>query len=579
MLKWTALALLITAALVAALYLGGDEKGSDALEGAGGLGSTTAPTEGPDLYGARGVGQSGSGGEEGTRTAIDRDPGRVAKAPGSTEQLAIQVLDSSGRAFPGGAELWVLDRDSRPAAEWQAAFRSGAERAAYVREHGRAYRSDGEGLAQIQRVSSGAVLALGAGHRGEAAWMGPVAGPVNVRMEPLMDLRVQVLDSAGLPVASAPVAVFTRLGSAVRALTQRVTRTNGEAPFPGLAKILATSGKDSEYFVALDLPVANPEELPLIPGSLPEEALVLHMPPAAPMQINVLDGNGQRVSTQMTLAMGRIGAGDKPGTEAFTVTKRHVLRHGQLTLNWVEVGAPFAVELSGGGDRAKQVFRLQGPPVPDALHTAELVWDARHPMIVGRCLGPEGQPLALAAGSMGVSVDGELVGNLGFSCDAKGVFRMRLNAPYQAGTQRVAALVIPQTGEGPPLVASRDLAFEVPPGETDLGDIVFEGLPFALSGVVSGVDGSPLLGVVVSLEQDEGGNGSWVPALPRGDQTGVDGVFALHGVTDASRLRLVARRKGYLTSTLEGVSLGEQDLRLTLAIDPNVRQEEPKDKQ
>lgn len=577
MLKWIALLVLVSTALILVLNLGGVGGGPTTLEGQGGAGAAQESSGDPLLDGSSGPdGGAAASAGGGTRSAIQGEPDLAIGDGSRTETLTIEVRDAGGKASMGEVDIWLLDRNDRPATEWQPAFRSADERAAYVREHGTAYRTDSLGEVQVPRVSSGAVLAQGAGHQGEADWMGPVAGPIVVRMRPIIDLRVRVLDFRGAPAASVPVAVFTRAGDSVRALTKRTTMGNGEAAFPALAAQLQAAGTGASFHVALDLPVASPEQLPLVAGALPDGVLELNLPPAAPMQINVLNGDGMRHTTAMTLSMGRSVPGDAPGSLRFKLTKRHVIRNGQLTLNWVEVGLPMEIQLSGGGDMADQVVRIEGPPVADQLHQVEVLWDARHRLLTGRCIGPDGSPIAMAAGSLKVTSNGEVTKSLGFTCNGQGRFRLRVEDPWQLwepGASRVASLWIPQPALGQPVVATHDLGFVVAAGENDLGDIVFEAEPFALSGMAYDVDGNPLPAVLVTLEHDANGDGDWQPLPGLADQTGIDGRFALYGAAGAGPLRLAAGRKGYLSTSLEGVTIGSEDLSLTVHVDPNADQD------
>ncbi len=577
MLKWIALLVLVVGSLVLVLNVGGIGAGPDTLVGEGGTEGTVDSSSDAVFVGSSGL-DGGVAASElgGTRSAIQGDLDQASEGGTRTKVLTISVRDAGGKAPMGEVDVWLLDRGGRPATEWQEAFRSASKRAEYVREHGTVYRTDSLGEVQVPRASSGAVLAQGSGHQGEADWVGPVSGPIVVRMRPVIDLRVRVLDFRGMPAASVPVAVFTRAGNSVRALTKRVTMGNGEAAFPALAAQLEAAGAEAAFHVALDLPVASPEELPIVAGALPDRVLELNLPPAAPMQIHVLNGEGERHSTAMTLSMGRSVPGNAPGSLRFQLAKRHVLKNGQLTLNWVEVGLPMEIQLSGGGELADQVFRVEGPPVADQLHQVDVVWDARHRLLTGRCIGPDGGAIALAAGSLKVIVGGEASKSLGFTADSQGRFRLRVQEPWQRwepGTSRIASFWIPQSAVGQPVVASHDLAYVVSPGENDLGDILFEGKPFVLSGVVYGVEGNPLPSVVVNMERDASGGGDWEPIPGLGDQTEVDGDFILYGDVAAAPLRLVARRKGYLPTYLEGVTVGSQDISLTVHIDPNADQD------
>lgn len=556
MLKWIVVVLLVVAVALGVWRLGGSESVK-------GLGTSNSGTTTEPLFpGESGVDLAEGGGDAagerstqgaGTRSAVPTDEAAAVAAArvAADGELVIETLHPGTDQPLVDLDVWLLDRNSRPAVEWQLAFQVEEQRLAYLRAHGVRHTTDEKGRITVERLSSGALLAEGQGQRGEFAWAGPVQGPVKVPMRPVVDLRVRVVDGDGTLVAGAPVAIIDDVLKRPRQRAMRPTTANGEASFTYLAQSLAKGADGVGYAVILNFPQSNQRRVSLDPKNLPTEPIELVMPPAAPMKIVLVDAAGEPVKGASTIALGVSGLGrngqPSKNRAGFEVQVQQRTTSGSTRFPWVEVGSAFEILVTGAGTRADQVFAVTGPPAAGELYTLELVWDAQLPSLVGRAVGPDGAPLRSRHGRLRLSENRAQRQSSAFLCDEEGRFKLRIDETWTPGSERMGLLSMTQTDERGPLEAELDLSFDVPPGETDLGNVVFEGIPLLASGQVLDADGEPMAGAHAVAQYRKSGSdeGSWQNVEGAADTTGPDGWFTIYGEPLAKTLRISVRRRGF----------------------------------
>lgn len=572
MLKWIALLLTVVMAMVLTYALiGGATRDLDpALEG----GSIQVPL-GPDSSSAANLaGGADSGSSQGVRGV--QDPGGrsavvgaylpTAQSSGGSASVTVEARRPSNDQPLEGIDVWLLDRDTRPAPEWQRAFENEATRLAYMRSHGTSYRTDDKGLAILPRVESGAVLAEGLSHRGELTWIGPVAEQVKLPMRALVELRVLVTDDQGQTVPSVPVAIVVDEGEAPRPLMVRPTNMVGVASFTRVNNILQARTDGRSYAVSLSFPQSNPVRLLLQADNLPTEVLELRMPPSAALNIVVHDAAGNPMKERMGIAMGTELKLSDLGRSSFKVTTMQRTQNGQTRFAWVEVGHPIQIQLSGLPDLSDKVFDVTVPPVAGGEHTQVLVWDSLRPTLTGRAVGPDGKPLAGRRGRLQFVVDGSTFPGPSLTCNDAGEFRASMDTPWKLGSERMGRFTLGSTGGQDPVEVELDLSFDVPSGDTDLGDVHFFGVPLLLAGRVIDSAGRPVAGAQLTVQAplpSAGANG-WQAIRGGRVTTETDGTFVIYGLTDAASLRLLAQRRGFAMLEMKAVAVGSQGLELRL---------------
>ncbi|MFT7679543.1 MAG: hypothetical protein ACI8QC_003546, partial [Planctomycetota bacterium] len=465
-----------------------------------------------------------------------------------------------------GIDVWLLDRDTRPAAEWQVAFDAEGTRLDYIRQHGTSFQTNDEGLAVLPRVDSGAVLAEGSGHRGELTWIGPVADEVKIPMRAVVELQVLVLDAEGRFVSSVPVAILLDDGDSPRSLMVRPSNTMGVAAFTHVRNVLQPRTDGRPYAVTLGFPQKNPVRIRLDPENLPTEVIELRMPPAAALNIVVHDGEGQPRVQRMGIAMGETSVQPSTGHELFKAITMQRTQNGRTRFAWVEVGLEVKVQLSGLPDLSDKTFEVTGPPVAGEEHTQVLVWDSLRPTLTGRAVGPDGKPLSGRRGRLQLIVDGSIRSGPSMACNEAGEFRISMGTPWVLGSERIGRMVMGPVDGMNPAEAELDLSFDVPAGDTDLGDVFFSGVPLLASGRIIDTLGQPVGGARVTAQSalNEGPMGGWQAIRGGQVSTEPDGTFQIFGLTEANTLRIMAQRRSYAMAEIKSVKVGSMGLELRL---------------
>lgn len=562
MLKWIVVVLLVVVAGVVALTVTSVSTRSGLEGGIGVTGPSSDRSSATDLAtaGAGGLERDRAGASPAGRKVLPSDYAAASSGTGSSQSLVVEALHPNTQQPLEDLDVWVLDRHSRPATEWQPAFRMEAERLVYLREHGQRSTTDGNGQVVVPRVASGAVLAEGEGFLGELSWTGPVEGPLQIKMRPVVDLVARVVDDAGHLRAGVPVAVVEDRGKE-RVMMVKVTSANGEASFTYLRKALGSRLGGAGYALTLHFPQANPVRVPLNPDALPSEAVELRMPPAAPMEVQVRGADGALIDGNLAIALGRKTDPLSRGREGFSVMVQQQARAGRTRFPWIEVGAQFELLLSGSGTLADQIVQVSGPPVPNDVYRLELVWDAQHPTIVGRAIGPDGEPLAGRRGTLELVQDRRRLSSSAFLCDADGRFSISIESGWKPGSQRLAGIHVGQSAEEGPVDAEVDLSFEVPPGPTDLGDVHFIGQPLLGAGQVVDDQGEPVTSAHLVAQYRKSGlaGDAWVNIDEASDTTNDQGQFRVYGNSPSNRVALRVRRRGLERGFLE-FQAGESNL-------------------
>jgi hypothetical protein len=540
-------------------------------DGAGGGAALTRGADG---------GAAGAGGGAGERAGAQRytNPGDGPHVvPASlTGDLEVRVLLKTTRTTMPDADVWLFDRDSRPAQEWQAAFGTNEERERYIKAHGTRYRTDRQGIAFVPRVETGAILARAEGHGGMKEWIGLVPSPFEILLDADIDLRVLVVDGSGLPVGNVPVAICLDDAALPYSLIIRPTvHPIGIATFSRLAATLQSRADGKGYAVTLGIPCRSRQLVPIDPRSLPGAPVKLVLPPVGTVRVRAVDGDGQRISENMIIALGREVQDERTGSMVFRAETTRRAGSGEAYFPIVEVGAPLTIQFSGIARLRDMVVQRSGPARAGEEVVYDVQWNTAQPAIVGRAVARDGEVLANRRGRFRLWSRGRAAGGPPLVTDAEGRFRMVLTSPWELGSERQAILELwPSDGQGAPYEATLDLSYEATPGDTEYGDVVFDAKPVLAAGIVIGA-GAPVASAHVRaehyvLKKGKGGEeeGEWTPVTDVSATTQPDGTFVVYGTVDAGPLRLVVRRRGFAEALVEGLQPGATGLRVLLVEGP-----------
>jgi len=145
----------------------------------------------------------------------------------------------------------------------------------------------------------------------------------------------------------------------------------------------------------------------------------------------------------------------------------------------------------------------RGPSRPGERARLRLVLGADHPVVLLRAVDAGGAPLADARLETAVeTVRGVFARDLEgrVETDATGRFRVDLERGWREGSRRWLR-VVERSGSDAIRLATVDLSWDYPDGETDLGDVVLAPAPVFVAGRVVDPEGAPVRGATLVLRR------------------------------------------------------------------------------
>ncbi len=550
----------------------------------GAVGVAAADAAPPAAAPAPGFVADASGADQAVAPRRDAVDEAAASAPDGPE-LLVRVVDADGGAPLPGAEVFFVDLQAVGPRTLQAAMDRSGELEDLFREHGVRRVADAHGEARFPRPDGSTfVLAGVAPGRFDVAWdFEPDADAVTLALGRRNGLSARVVDSADRPVPGAPVVLRRRWPGGWSDLLRQVSGEDGSVSFQLPSRLLeeldAAGGAEGTTFVVLDVVGGDPVEAEVDLDRIPDEPVRLVVPDdCGSVEVAVsLEGGGppeEPVSVALT------ATGDGAASTRFGASTAHRLAEdGRATFPLVRVGLPLRVTARTFGGELRASVEGTGPAAPGATARFSLVLRQERPVLVGRVLNQEGRPAKGVRILIGTTVRDEhrrSSSQRSTRCDGEGRFRYVLEHAYEEGTTRTLRVLVPPRGGKPERDVSVDLSRPLPPGETDLGDLVVAPVPLVVAGRVLDPTGGPVAGSRVRCERPfstAAGSGSehWRSAGVPEALTTEDGSFTIRGrPEEAPRYRVRAEHPEYLEGVQE-VPLGTRDVVVRLR--PAVRLE------
>lgn len=548
---------------------------------------SVAPGSGAAASGAAGPGHdalpSGSG-PDANRDLAGGELVAVADSASSaseSEWIELAVLRRDTRApvsraevlwwpYPDGAE----DENGPEPSTW---FTEG-ELEQRVAQGSRRFHADDSGVVRLPPTER-SVLLVGSA----AGWWGyrvlrPDAEPPReLELARDADLRVQVVDGSGRPLAGVPIALRNRgengfAHDLVRSLTRE---PDGIAVLPHAAfgAPYRLRGRPIVAARALVEPAAEVElDLDDLPGD--PVRLVLEATGACEVHVVDVDGKPYRGALDVALRLKGPGEDQEPfhsrvrrsnggerrwRVEGPTVLFDHVEPGRELVANVTRSGSSVSREATGPGPRAA------GERVRLTVRLGSGVAVLR-----GRLIGLDGSPLAARTFRSRIEVDPSdfLDENLGVKSGADGGFQVDASPCDDPGRSAWVAVSITDESGAEIASARKPLQGELGAGVHELGDFVLVETPVLASGVVLDAEGRAVRGaqVIPSIQRsfgDGGGQSWWEPLSANAATTGPDGTFRIRSSAKSGSLSLAAR-KGTLEADPVRVESGAGDVVIVL---------------
>ncbi len=488
-------------------------------------------------------------------------------------QTLVRVTHTDGSAFPG-VRLLFFDRSQ--AKGWQAQWSDSRNRSLIIRNRGQGFESDAAGELLIPRASSGVLTTRNPTQHADHEWSGRLPKTLTLVVSTVSDLRLKIVDSKGRP-QSAVAVVLERVadGSYLPVLNGTSTSPAGEVYFPNLRRSLKDPAPGVRFAASFGFPAEDSPHVVFDPLNLPEEPLVLTLPPAGSLHVQVYNEQGVLMDEVVNVNLGRL---DISGEFQGLMHRR--LIGGEAVFGHVGLGAGLAVRLDGSRDRPALVEEITGPNTEGAEKTVVLRWTQRHPVLIGRAVSAGGEILAVQRGRFALDQGQGPRGGPPLTTDEEGRFRIVVTPPMQR-LDTGSLTGVPDRGQPFQLVATLSTSVGLAPleashsfrlpdsaGEYDMGDLLFEERPLLVSGRVTDIAGAALIGVQVRIEEQLPGKQTWRPVREQSVITDHLGRYTIYGSTSGQPLRLVALRRGFATSIRESFSHGAAALDIILSSEP-----------
>ena len=473
-------------------------------------------------------------------------------------QTRVHVTHPDGTSFPG-VSLVFLDRTQ--VRGWERQWDDGRARRTFIRSKGVGRKSDDSGQVLIPRTLSGVLCTRNPGLHGEWEWQGSAPLEHTLVVSSVSDLHLRVEDAAGRPRSAVAVVLERELkGDHIPVVSGMSTAPGGAVLFPALRRSLGDPSPGSRFTATFGFPCDDPPRVAFDVFALPEEPLVLTLPPMGSLRVRVYNESGVLMDEVVDVSLGRL---DSAG--AFEGSARQRLIGGEAVFGHVGVGTRLAVRLGGSSKRPALVEEISGPVSDGAEETVTLKWEQLHPVVVGRAVREGGQILSGQRGRYTLDQGQGLMGGPPLTTDGEGRFRIVLSGPPErpiggvvGGSPdrkepfKLEAALFSVAGQAP-YEAARTFRVPDSAGEFDLGDLVFHKRPLLASGRVTDSEGAALLGVHVRVEEQstkQAGDKRWSPVRDQSAVTDHEGKYTIYGTPSGSPLRLVAMRRGFRTTAL-----------------------------
>lgn len=491
----------------------------------------------------------------------------VAGAGAAARALAVTVVDASGAPLPG-AEVWFHR------AAFVAQRRSRTQPMVHdpepdLREHGEQRVCDAGGRTTLPASSEPTEVVARSGDRFGTATVAAGATAAEVVCHEDGTLAIQVVDELGTPVPGFAVALVDDQDWPVV-----LTRTEGVEAIgriPHVGSLRQQLDRSRTYSVALHLPCASRESVPVDLDRPPARPVVLVAPPTGRVVVRTVDPAGQaleltgthvRLTARVPDPMDGIGSVRAHGCRERMSGDEAAFEHVALGLELeveveIEPPAPWLryVELHRGPGRAGETVEV-----------IACVRGASH--VTGRAVDASGAPVRAGLHGrfhfLSRASDGPRGrGSTGrFDGDEDGRFALQLPEGIPEGAEVDLRLRDGWDGE----LGAR-ITFLAPPAgvPVDVGTVTFRELPLLVSGTAVDAHGNALGDVRVEVGENvrrRGGAVTCDPADLPDTRTDAGGRFELRAEVDDGEYAVAGMRRGGPRSPWIPFRPGRRGLRL-----------------
>jgi len=404
-----------------------------------------------------------------------------------------------------------------------------------------------------------------------------IKGPAQVRLAADLDVRVQVVDEQGRPVAGVPVALRERRGAAhTDHITARTDEPQGLAVLRHARPFLQrTAGSSPVFVVAVPGIFDPPVERPIDLQHSSPQILKLVLPPTGSCEVVVGDPSGEPILGEVRVHLRFAPRGSDSRPESAPPGETFLSGEGgRVLFEHVALGRDLVGAVTH--HRALSSEEIRGPGPTRAGERVQLRAGLGSDLAIwrGRLLDPSGAALGSATAFARLEAtdpDSQFEGTAGawtVRTAEDGRFSV-VTVPIAQRPERLVVAVYALSDRGVPVSVARVPApADVGAGARELGDFLLRELPVVVEGEVVDARGEPVAGATVMPTLHVAADAPQ-PAVVRWPPrhnfmlTDRSGRFELRGEVPSVQIALAAR-KGGLTGEPLVVTTGARGVRLVL---------------
>ncbi len=436
----------------------------------------------------------------------------------------------------------------------------------------RSARSDAQGLAHVPAPNARRYVWARWNELWGCAWAhADMDATLEVVLAPDAPLEVEVLDAAGRPAEGVEV-LIARAGRSQHELRAATVAANGIAHVPHALAKLCGGEPSGTLFVRAVTSHPQPPQVLVPAAPWPRHAIRLTLPVGGAVEVRTVDGEGKPLSTPASVMLSAFV------DRRSAAPRRALSSNGAALFEHVPLNCTLSVHALpndltgrwGGGSTA-----CAGPTRAGERVIVECPVVNSHPLITGRALDANGEPLArtLLHVDVRTAVD-RAVDGAPQTCETDDEGRFAFSARIDPNERRPAAVLL--RARELQLEAARNVTHPERGAAVELGDVRLAQPEVLASGRVVASNGAPIAGAMVQLHYpNQPAQSSFSAPLGYAGPDGAadelrvctsdsSGRFELRAEVARGPIAIRANAEGYVWNDPVAIESGARDVELVL---------------
>jgi hypothetical protein len=440
--------------------------------------------------------------------------------------------------------------------------------------YGQHYLTNSDGVIRVKSTGSYLFLLVEKGGLiagEELEWDG--SSKKTVELKPNRIFVVTVQDSKGAAVEGIYVNFHADSDLGRSLLARQISDNLGQIRFEDFSRYLSDVQKNAFLYMEFGIPMKHSNDFKQNRFEITDRiaargTATLTLPPTGGVRVHVLDEQGKSLKRAGQLEL------KKKGFSPFIselYQEYNAKSDGYTEFYYIGIGLELELSFSPDDSMISDQLTFEGPTEAGQWTDVDLVYRPGS-IITGRLLGPDGNPLRKARGSLLQRFELPLTtleNETRFRADEDGYFRheIRWIDSEIPSVIRRTFRITHENGNVGLCWADLEAPTQPPASALDFGEIKLSPIPTLLSGRVVDFQGKPISDANVRLESQytTSGTENWWPASKDPPTTGADGSFLIQGERPtASTYRAVVHAPDQL-ELIQEVTLGSESVELQMS--------------